>query len=210
MYCKYCGAQNANDACFCKSCGAKIGEAQSVEEVDIQTQKETSIIENQTANTRKKAGRLLIILGLIIGIVGYICSGMLSDAAKPIRVQSGYSLNGRMVITDSGTIGGNNDAVSFYNALKYFFVLGGVLISFAGIIMLRKGKEFESAPTVQKRGRVIDLDILMATLEYDDGIRERVQYNPSTLLLVIGDTGVFEIKENQIVSFRRYRPIIED
>lgn len=44
--------------------------------------------------------------------------------------------------------------------------------------------------------------MLGASIEFDDGSRARIPYL-SKLVLVIGDTGMFEMKENTIIGFKK-------
>ncbi|MBR7056222.1 MAG: hypothetical protein IKI17_03945 [Oscillospiraceae bacterium] len=153
------------------------------------------------ANAKKSIGAVLIVLGLFVALLGGCSASKLSDSAKPLSIESGYTINGKTVITDRGTIGGNSQAVSTFNGLKYFFIIAGIAFVIGGIVLYSKGKSFETIPTMTKHGRIIDLDIVIASVEFDDGSRERLQYRPTDFVLVIGDRGTFYIKNGMIVSF---------
>ena len=49
---------------------------------------------------------------------------------------------------------------------------------------------------------MVAVDNLGASIEFDDGTRSKFPYL-SQIVLVNGDRGIFEIKENKIIAFKR-------
>ena len=64
------------------------------------------------------------------------------------------------------------------------------------------GKRFENLPLIKRHGHVVAVDNLGASIEFDDGTRSKFPYL-SQIVLVNGDRGIFEIKENKIIAFKR-------
>ena len=226
MYCTACGTLNDDSSNYCKKCGNKLirfdlsnqnSSSRSVsQELDSGKQNtyyppqsnltktpSSSNSTNSIANSKKGAGVALIIMGLVIALLGGYSASQISNSAKPLTIKGGYTIDGQTVITRSGTIGGDTEAVSFYNGLKNVFIIGGIIFAIGGIALYSKGKDFETLPSKIKHGRIIDLDVPIASVEFDDGSRERLQYRPADIVLVIGDVGKFDIKDGRIVSFSK-------
>lgn len=158
---------------------------------------------SKISKARKKVGVGLIIFGLITALLGGYGSQKLSDSFKPLESTSGYMSNGQFITVDKGTIGGNLEAVSFYNNMKYIFIIAGIVFAIGGIWLYLSGKKLGSAPSIIRRGKIIALDGVIAAVEFDDGSRERLRYSPADVVLTIGDKGKIDIKENIIVSLEK-------
>jgi len=156
------------------------------------------------SNPLKKIGIVLIIVGFICGLLGAATSASLAVSHKGHQVTSGYFYNGEYHELDSFVMGGNSEAVSYFNGLKVFFIAVGAAVVIAGIVMTIRGKEEEHAPALKKRGMVIDtLDHYMVTIEFNDGTRKNYWYNPNNLILLSGDFGDFEIKGQTVIGFEK-------
>ena len=211
MYCSHCGKELNREVKFCPACGGRIGTEQSsvVPEVLKQTNSsadinpEESVSSKNMVRSRKILGNIAIILGLLALICGYMMIGV-ANSHKPINVQNAYrDNNGNLVVYDTFQMGGNSEAEASANTLKTLFWIGGAFMIVLGIGLRASGSAFEKKKTISKRGRVIDLDVLVATLEHEDGARMRYVYRPADLVLVIGDQGVFEMKDDRIVDFKK-------
>lgn len=60
MYCKYCGAENPDNATFCQECGENLG-VKVVERVVVEKEPE-----------KKSVGALWFIIGILMPIIGVI------------------------------------------------------------------------------------------------------------------------------------------
>lgn len=206
MFCSSCGTENPNEAKYCYKCGTRLLRQQNDNVTDsfkTSLSAEPVKAEKNIVTARKSIGLMVILLGLFIALAGGFSADYLSNAAKPLEVRSGYILDGEFRQYDSSTIGGNTEAVSTYNNLKYVFIIFGCICIVSGIVVYGRGSQFAEANSEIKIGVVIDLDILFAALEFADGSRERLRYNSNDVLLVIGDTGRFKIKEKQIIGFEK-------
>ena len=152
---------------------------------------------------RKKIGLALVVFGILIALGGGFSASKLSNSYKPLDIYYGYDDNGSTTIYDSGKIGGNSEAVSYYNSMKYLFIIGGIAFMCIGGWLYSSGSKYEKIPSITKKGEVIGLDSYTASIEFDDGTRERLQYLASKVVLVIGDRGNFEIKGKLIQSFKK-------
>ena len=155
--------------------------------------------------------------GIFFGIIGILCiiiawiSGMAAEGYKPLEIRTGYAIYGsngtiyQSPVQQSGTIGGNSEAVEYYTQMQSFLVLLGVAFIVMAIIHYAKGKKFDNEPSVTKYGQVITKDLLGVVIQFYDGSRERLQYNNQNIILREGDKGNFEIKRKIIISFERNR-----
>lgn len=224
MYCPTCGVFNTDSSKFCKGCGVKLPESQNIVENDTFSETAADVSteafddttnsnkpvlnqndKNDIGVTRKKIGIAIIIFALIIGMAGTFCCVNLSDSFKPLTVYNGYPdpNTGETVIMDSGSIGGNYEAVEYYDSLKWLFIIGGTIIAVFGAFVIVSGAKYEHLPLLRKHGQVVGVDGVMASIEFDDGERSRLRYLTSAIVLVKGDKGSFEIKENMIIAFER-------
>ena len=78
----------------------------------------------------------------------------------------------------------------------------GIVVACIGIKFYSSGRKYENEKSIQRHGKIVGLDMLGASIEFDDGSRARIPYL-SKLVLVIGDTGMFEMKENTIIGFKK-------
>lgn len=211
MYCRHCGKELDREVKFCPACGGRLGEEQSpaVPKVANQTDHSTnehpkeSVSAMNMVRTRKTLGNIAIIIGLLALICGYMMIGV-ANSHKPINAQNAYrDNNGNLVVYDTFQIGGNAKAEASANNLKVLFWIAGAFMIAVGIGFRASGSAFERKKTISKWGRVIDLDVLVATLEHEGGARIRYLYRPADLVLVIGDQGVFEMKDDRIVGFKK-------
>lgn len=232
MICTACGARVPVGSKFCFSCGAPIldnaksrgvskNESSRITVNPVSDQEKKNVVShgfneraslhnrvssagNSIAGVRKKLGIAVIILGFVIAVLGGAAAGTLSDSYQPLETRDAYRdpNTGELVIYDYGTIGGNSEAVSYYNSMKILFIVAGIIITCAGAGMYLSGKIYEETKSVKKRGQVIGLDSLGASIEFDDGSRVRMPYL-AKVVLVNGDRGIFEMKENTIIGFQK-------
>lgn len=225
MYCPSCGQLNDDSAKFCKKCGEKLPNIDTgitSQPIHRTTEAQNTAINESTSplastkgrdvaandnigisDPRKKIGLILVVLGILIAIGGGFSASRLSNAYKPLDIYYGYNDNGSTKIYDSGKIGGNSEAVSYYNSMKYLFIIGGFFFVCIGGWLYSSGNKFEKIPSITKKGKVIGLDAYTASIEFDDGTRERLQYLAAKVVLVVGDKGTFEIKGKLIQSFKK-------
>ena len=225
MYCPSCGNYNTDSSNFCKKCGMKLTDdhypiPDLTDDTNNRTNRSDDIAQKQFSSSdnfytvhndktgiaaaRKKLGIGLIVAALILGLVGVYCSVYLSNSYKPITVQHGYrdTNSGELTIYGSSDIGGDYRAVSHYDSMKWLFIIGGAIIACAGFALYLSGKRFENLPLIKRHGHVVAVDNLGASIEFDDGTRSKFPYL-SQIVLVNGDRGIFEIKENKIIAFKR-------
>lgn len=231
--CPICGILLLPGSKFCSSCGtplfseahknesAKKGSVHKVEQPDDNTNdsiynrtvypednpisgESSSQTENTIAAARKRLGIITIILGLIIAGGGGAAASWLSKQYEPSNIQYGYRdpNTGEYIVTDTGTIGGNYEAVSYYNSAKVFLIIAGIAVFCIGVRFFSSGREYEETKSIKKHGKVVGIDMFGASIEFDDGSRSRIPYL-TKLVLVIGDIGIFEIKENTIIGFEK-------
>ena len=84
MYCPKCGAQNADDARFCRACGADVGNVLAV--VDGKTPARTPAIDEKYIELNSAGLR-----GILLAVGAFIVSGVsfsLSAAALPVTLLS--------------------------------------------------------------------------------------------------------------------------
>lgn len=225
MYCPSCGQLSDDSAKFCKKCGEKlpnIDNGINPQPIHSNTGNQYNAINESTSihisksdrnaisndnigisDPRKKLGLILVVLGIFIALGGGFSASKLSNSYKPLDIYYGYDDNGSTTIYDSGKIGGNSEAVSYYNSMKYLFIIGGIAFICLGGWLYSSGSKYEKIPSITKKGKVIGLDANTVSIEFDDGTRERLQYLASKVVLVIGDKGNFEIKGKLIQSFKK-------
>lgn len=209
MFCPHCGKQIDREVKFCPACGGKIAAVETKQaegknaDINSLPNPVVSTSEKNMVKSRKTLGNIAILIGVLAFICGYMMISV-ANSHKPINVQYTYqNENGNRVVYDSTQIGGNAKAEASANNLKVFFWIGGAFMIAVGIGLRASGSAFEKKKTISKWGRVIDLDVLVATLEHEDGARIRYLYRPADLVLVIGDQGVFEMKDDRIVGFKK-------
>ena len=66
----------------------------------------------------KKALRVLGVILLVCGIGLYLIGGAGQKSTAPSKVQLGYISDGKMVVTDSGYLGGNKEGQKTMDSLK--------------------------------------------------------------------------------------------
>lgn len=224
--CHKCGSAVTEGSKFCPSCGArlnadsddrkvfrdnrtdsadKISEAKdsSTKEIKTDTPKGKTITDTMGA-ARKKLGLALVIIGLVVGVGGLIGATVLADAYRPHEMHSGYRdpNTGEFVETGHGEIGGNYEAVSFFESMEVFFVISGVIILVMGAGLYLSGENYENLRPITKIGKVVGLDNMNVSVEFEDGSRNRYLYRPN-VVLVNGDKGRFTIKERSVIGFEK-------
>lgn len=222
MFCIFCGQKIIDQARFCPCCGQAVTRtdavpeqqepiSDSVQDAAACTPPPTQEKKNPAAAEKKvrrsgytKLGIAFIIIGLACGILGGILSSALADSYKGLSYTSGYSIGGQFVPTNSGTVGGNSQAVQFYHNMTIFMCVGGGFILLMGIAYCCIGRAQNSKPIQKRRGKIIDMDGfgVELILEFEDGTRMKV-FNQSRLIFAVADQGVFELKGNRIVGFER-------
>ena len=55
-------------------------------------------------------------------------------------------------------------------------------------------------PTVRRKGKVVEKNNNMITVEFEDGSRENLV---SSAKIILGDEGTFETKSNFVVNFQK-------
>lgn len=75
-FCTKCGAQNADNAQFCESCGGKL-ESQQPINTQQTVVNEQPIVNQQQNQTQDTPGKGLGIASLVCGIVSFFCFGLI-------------------------------------------------------------------------------------------------------------------------------------
>ena len=78
-FCTKCGAQNADNAQFCESCGGKLESQQPInaQQTVVNEQPIVNQQQNQTQGQQNTAGKGLGIASLVCGIVSFFCFGLI-------------------------------------------------------------------------------------------------------------------------------------
>ncbi len=224
--CHKCGSTVTEGSKFCSRCGERLiadsdsrrllpdnsidfadkkseTKESSTKEIKTDTPK-GKIITDTMGAARKKLGMALVIIGLVVGVGGLISATVLADAYRPHKVYNGYRDpdTGEFVETGHGEIGGNYEAVSFFESMEAFFVIGGVIILVMGAGLYLSGENYEKLRPITKLGKVVGLDNMNVSIEFKDGSRNRYLYRPN-VVLVNGDEGKFTIKERSVIGFEK-------
>lgn len=228
IVCPKCRKMLVKGSKFCAFCGASLNEvvnenkklldeasnlykhdepgkgSDGNEQIDKPADNTKRQIDDTVGAARKKVGTWIIILGVICGIGGFICSSILSDSYQPLDMYSGYRdpNSGELVIFDQGKIGGSYEGVAYYDNLKIYFIIGGFLISCVGMAFYSNGAKYERLPSTTRTGKVVGIDNFSASVEFEDGTREKLGYRP-TIVMIAGDKGEFVIKGNAIIAFNK-------
>ena len=83
----------------------------------------------------------------IFGLLCFVCaffSKQGAESAKPATIQ--VYRGGKQV--SSGAIGGNSEAVEFYEVLFYAFVIGGIILVLLGIVLACASSSENSSATI--------------------------------------------------------------
>ena len=161
--------------------------------------------KNRAGNLYIKAGIILLILGLACGGGGFLVTGELIDHYQGLSAGVAYySASGERHVLSSGTIGGNAEAVSYYETMRTVGLVIGIALAVMGVIYILIGISRNSLPVERKRGRVLEVKTILgyATVEFDDGTRRKVNVYPE-IVVVEGDYGEFEIKGNHVIGFTK-------
>ena len=78
----------------------------------------------------------------------------------------------------------------------WFFIILGIFGLLAGIFYTVTNMK----PTVRRKGKVVEKNNNMITVEFEDGSRENLV---SSAKIILGDEGTFETKSNFVVNFQK-------
>ena len=149
--------------------------------------------------TKKTSGLILVLLGLLLLILGFLFSKM-SDSYKGVNVQTGYMVNGEHHVTGSGTAGGNpegEERFHLYSICAFVMAAGFIL---GGIINIFQYQKEMRLPIKRKACCILACQGLMVSIQFKDGSREKMIMEPS-VVLTKGDVGYVEIRGNKVVGF---------
>lgn len=78
-FCTKCGAQNADNAQFCESCGGKLESQQPInaQQTVVNEQPIVNQQQNQTQGQQNTPGKGLGVASLVCGIVSFFCFGFI-------------------------------------------------------------------------------------------------------------------------------------
>lgn len=116
MFCKYCGAELADEATFCTNCGKQLKEENEGQEkaAQIETEKQEKNKVNKSKTKKNIAKSILSFIGILILIGGCIVG---EKAYKASKIEN-YKENMYKVYKESENR--FNDAVHTYNANRTF------------------------------------------------------------------------------------------
>ena len=152
--------------------------------------------------SKKGAAVLLLIFGVLFLLGGAVAGGAAKEH-QGVNASTGYiDSSGKLVITDSGVIGRNDNAISFYTTIKHIMIFAGVCCSGAACILFFQMAFLQMAPSFQKTGIIENVDPSSGRVAVrgEDGSIHYFSKAPN-IFLIPGDTGRFEIKRNTIVGY---------
>lgn len=90
----------------------------------------------------------------------------------------------------------NSTTRTIMELAPWFFIILGIFGLLAGIFYTVTNMK----PTVRRKGKVVEKNNNMITVEFEDGSRENLV---SSAKIILGDEGTFETKSNFVVNFQK-------
>ncbi len=140
----------------------------------------------------KLVGLIGSIIGLVLSIVGYGISGHLLESAKGAVITSTYGSSGR--------IGGSGQAQDVAQKLQLFCIFAIIFFIIMVITLAVQYIKIKNAKTNIQHGEIIDVKLLTATVQFENGERTRCTID-SDAPVVQGDRGIIHTKCGFITKF---------
>lgn len=214
--CPNCHAPVKSDDSFCEKCGTSTDshaagaysptDTQKCSASNASYQKVEKAPEKSPYKSLKTAGICFIILGIVLGLVGYYASGSLSNSYKGVKVTTGYYANGVYKDLDTITMGGNQEAVDYFSSLQIFMLIGGGIIALLGVVNLILGIQKSNIPIVSKYGTIVDCytPSKAVVVAFDDGTKKQLTWKNQTFVMAAGDYGLVAAQDAMLVDFTRH------
>lgn len=150
-------------------------------------------------NTKKVFAILFVVLGVCCLIMGF-CFGKISDNYKGASAGMGRFIDGKLVMSETGTIGGNSEGVKkFKTSSTLAYAFGAMFIICGGFDMLKLKLE-KKTPIQKKAGKVIEKQGCNIVIQDIDGKRESFVVEQG-VIITNGDVGYFEMRNKRIIGF---------
>lgn len=231
MFCGQCGEKLSDTAKFCHKCGKPtiikendrkkeiidrktliIGSSENMLDVENKKYEEKAIVtqnrlERDSISSAGKIFLIVIVIGIIVALVGFCGTSKLSDSYEGNSISIGYKdSNGNFHTTQTGTIGGNSEAVEFYDGLAIVFIAFVLIFIIYLFVFWMRKYSYDNMPVIRKKGIIIEKSeqvICSITIDFEDGTREKLNYDIAKFIFVIGDCGHFEYKKKQLIAYEK-------